>query len=52
MARRCSIQTRDITLLPRLTQGEFVDASVRAKTSCVVPRLLHTNISMNAKLEQ
>jgi lipoyl-dependent peroxiredoxin len=38
--------------LPKLTQGEFIDATVRAKTSCMVSRLLRANISMNAKLEK
>jgi len=37
--------------LPRVTQGRFIDATVRAKTSCLVSRLLRANISMNAKLE-
>jgi osmotically inducible protein OsmC len=38
--------------LPRVTQGRFIDATVRAKTNCLVSRLLRTNISMNAKLEK
>lgn len=38
--------------LSKVTQGEFIDATVRAKTSCVVSRLLRANISMNAKLEK
>jgi osmotically inducible protein OsmC len=38
--------------LPKLTQGEFIDSTVRAKTSCLVSRLLRANISMNAKLEK
>jgi lipoyl-dependent peroxiredoxin len=38
--------------LPRLTQGEFIDATVRAKTNCLVSRLLRANISMNAKLDK
>jgi len=41
-----------IARLPKVTQGEFIDATVRAKTSCVVSRLLRANISMNAKLEK
>jgi len=36
--------------LPKVTQREFIDATVRAKTSCVVSRLLRTTVSMNAKL--
>ena len=38
--------------LPRMTQSRFIDATVRAKTSCLVSRLLRANISMNAKLEK
>jgi len=37
--------------LPRVTQGRFIDATVRAKTNCLISRLLRANISMNAKLE-
>jgi osmotically inducible protein OsmC len=40
-----------VARLPKVTQNKFIDASVRAKTSCVVSRLLRANISMNAKLE-
>ena len=32
--------------LPKVTQGRFIDATVRAKTNCVVSRLLRANISM------
>lgn len=38
--------------LPRLTQGRFIDATIRAKTNCLVSRFLRANISMNAKLEK
>jgi osmotically inducible protein OsmC len=38
--------------LPRVTQGRFIDATVRAKTNCVVSRLMRASISMNAKLEK
>ena len=38
--------------LPKVTQGRFIDATIRAKTSCLVSRLLRANISMNAKLEK
>ncbi len=41
-----------VARLPRVTQGEFIDATVRAKTNCLVSRLLRANISMNAKLEK
>jgi osmotically inducible protein OsmC len=37
--------------LPGLTQGEFVDATVHAKTTCIMTRLLRANVSMHAKLE-
>jgi osmotically inducible protein OsmC len=40
-----------VASLPGVTQGRFIDATVRARTSCFVSRLLHVNISMNAKLE-
>jgi osmotically inducible protein OsmC len=36
--------------LPKVTQGKFIDATVHAKTNCMVCRLLRVNISMNAKL--
>ena len=38
--------------VPKVTQGDFIDATVRAKTSCLVSRLLRANISMTAKLEK
>ncbi|HLP76706.1 MAG TPA: OsmC family peroxiredoxin [Candidatus Paceibacterota bacterium] len=47
-----NIHLNVIARLPRLTQGEFIDATVRAKTSCLISRLLRANISMNAKLEK
>jgi osmotically inducible protein OsmC len=46
-----NIHLNVIARLPRLTQREFIDATVRAKTSCLVSRLLRANTSMNAKLE-
>jgi osmotically inducible protein OsmC len=43
----------DITAkLKGLTQSEFIDATVRAKTSCVISRLLRVTCSMNAKLKK
>jgi lipoyl-dependent peroxiredoxin len=43
----------DVTAkLPKVTQGRFIDATVRAKTRCLVTRLLRTNVSMTAKLEK
>lgn len=41
-----------VARLPRLSQGEFIDATVRAKTSCLVSRALRPTVSMNAKLEK
>jgi osmotically inducible protein OsmC len=37
--------------VPRAAQGEFIDATLRAKMGCTISRLLRVNISMNAKLE-
>ncbi|MDB6015657.1 MAG: osmC [Pedosphaera sp.] len=39
-----------VARLSRVTQGRFIDATVRAKTNCLISRLLRANISMNAKL--
>ena len=41
-----------VARLPGVPQGRFIDATVRAKTSCMVSRLLRANISMTAKLEK
>jgi osmotically inducible protein OsmC len=38
--------------LPKITQAEFIDATLRAKTNCLVCRLLRVNLSMNAKLKK
>lgn len=38
--------------LPKVTQGRFIDATVRAKSLCLVTRLLRTSVSMTAKLEK
>ena len=38
--------------LLKVSQGKFIDATIRAKTRCLVTRLLRTNVSMNAKLEK
>ena len=45
-----NIHLNVLASLPKLTHGQFIDATVRAKTSCLVSRLLRANISMNAKL--
>ena len=47
-----NIHLNVIARLPKVTQSEFIDATVRAKTGCLVSRLLRANVSMNAKLEQ
>jgi len=47
-----NIHLNVVARLPKVTQSRFIDATVRAKTSCVVSRLLRANISMTAKLEQ
>jgi osmotically inducible protein OsmC len=41
-----------VARLPNATQGRFIDAAVRAKTNCLVSRVLRATISMNAKLEK
>ena len=40
-----------VAKLPRVTQSEFIDATIRAKTTCMVSVSLRANISMTAKLE-
>jgi osmotically inducible protein OsmC len=45
-----NIHLNIIATLPKVTQSEFIDATVRAKTSCLISRLLHATISMTAKL--
>ena len=55
LAAGWTIINLDLNVLARLskvTQGEFIDATIRAKTSCLISRLLRANISMNAKLEK
>jgi osmotically inducible protein OsmC len=37
--------------VPRAKQGDFIRAALCAKTNCLISRLLKTNISMSAKLE-
>jgi len=37
--------------LPEMKQKEFIDATVRAETHCLVSRLFGATISMNVKLE-
>jgi len=40
-----------IAWVPCAVQCDFIDAAVRAKTSCSISRLLHAKVSMFAKLE-
>ena len=47
-----NIHLNVVARLPKVTQGRFIDAAVRAKTDCPVSRLLCANISMSAKLEK
>jgi len=47
-----NIHLNVVARLPKVTQSKFIDATVRAKTSCLVSRLLRANISMNARLEK
>jgi len=47
-----NIHLNIIATLPKVTQSEFIDATVRAKTSCVISQLLRATISVNAKLEK
>ena len=41
-----------VARLPHLSQSEFIDATVRAKTNCVVSRALRPSVSMTARLEK
>lgn len=41
-----------VAKLLRVTQGEFIDATIRAKTTCLLSRSLRANVSMTAKLEK
>jgi osmotically inducible protein OsmC len=47
-----NIHLNVVARLPKVTQGKFIDAAVRAKTDCLISRLLRANISMSAKLEK
>ena len=41
-----------VASVPRAAQCDFIDAAVRAKTSCSISRLLQAKFSMFAKLER
>lgn len=45
------IQLEVVAEVPRSKQSDFIRATVRAKINCTISRLLKTNISMSAKLE-
>jgi osmotically inducible protein OsmC len=45
-----NIHLNVVAKLPKVTHSEFIDATVRAKTSCLVSQLLRATISVNAKL--
>jgi osmotically inducible protein OsmC len=45
------IQLDVLAEVPRLKQNDFIRAAVRAKTNCTISRLLKTNLSMSAKLD-
>jgi osmotically inducible protein OsmC len=47
-----NIHLNVLARLPRVTPGRFIDATVRAKTNCIVSKLLRANVSMNAKLQK
>jgi osmotically inducible protein OsmC len=46
-----AIQLDVLADAPRMRQSDFVEITVRAKTNCTISRLLKTNISMSAKLD-
>jgi lipoyl-dependent peroxiredoxin len=46
-----SIQLDVLADVPRAEQSNFIKATISAKTNCTISRLLKTNISMSAKLE-
>ncbi|HXQ81765.1 MAG TPA: OsmC family peroxiredoxin [Opitutaceae bacterium] len=47
-----NIHLNVVAKLPKVKQGRFIEAAVRAKTSCLVSRLLRTTVSINARLEK
>ena len=47
-----NIHLNVVARLPQVEHGRFIDAAVRAKTNCLVSRVLRATISMNAKLEK
>jgi organic hydroperoxide reductase OsmC/OhrA len=54
LAAGWTIMNSHITILgklPKVTQGKFIDATVRAQVSCLVSQSLRASVSINAKLE-
>ena len=47
-----NIHLEVLARLPRMTQNQFIDVTVRAQTNCLVSRSLQANVSMNARLEK
>ena len=41
-----------VATLPKMTQDKFIEVAVRAKTNCLVSKLVRANVSMTAKLER
>jgi lipoyl-dependent peroxiredoxin len=41
-----------VAAVPRVAEGDFVDAALRAKANCPISRALNANISMRAKLNK
>jgi osmotically inducible protein OsmC len=41
-----------IAVVPRARQCDFIDATLRAKATCPISRLVNANISMRAKLKR
>lgn len=46
-----AIQLDVLAEVPRAEQGDFIRATVKAKTNCTISRLLKINIAMSAKLD-
>jgi lipoyl-dependent peroxiredoxin len=40
-----------VAKVPAVKLADFIDAAVKAKTSCIIGRLLNANVSLNARLE-
>ena len=45
------IELEVIAFVPKVAEGEFVDAALRAKANCPISRVLTANISMRARLD-